>query len=319
MTLSAPDDHSPVVAAGVVLWRRDGGTVRVLLVRRDTHGDWSLPKGKVDPGETIPEAAVRETLEETGYGVWLGVPLGVSEYAMPSGRDKVVHYWAARVDSSREPLPFIPNEEIAEIAWAELSPARQRLTYDRDREVLDRFGALVENDALRTFAVIALRHGKAVPATSWTGPDSTRPLEQVGLEQARASARAIALFRPKKLISSTAARCISTIEPVATLTGLDVKATAAISQDAWEERTATVRNVIAKRLEKRDTTVLCSHGPVLPEILDELSAHTTDPRMLAAVHRAANLDVGSFSVVHFSRADPTGPVLAVETHSSGIR
>lgn len=304
-----------VVAAGVVCWRTHNGKVKVLLVRRDSRSDISLPKGKVDPGESLPEAAVRETLEETGIAIALGAPLGATEYSMPTGRDKVVHYWAAEVDDAAlGAARFTPTDEISSTEWLPLKTARAKLTYDRDRDILDRFAARLEADSLRTFAIIALRHGKAVPAGSWSGPDSSRPLEQVGIEQARAAARAIAAYRPAKLISSTAARCVSTIEPVARLTGLDVKATAAISQDAFEDGEADVTRLIAKRIARGLSAVLCSHGPVLPVILDEIGVATgrEDDRSL---RRAAALDTGDFAVVHLSVAHPYAGIVAVEKHS----
>ena len=84
----------PVLAAGAVCWRLIAGTVRILVVHRGDRADVSLPKGKVDPGETLPETAVREIMEETGLGVTLGAPLGTVEYVLPGGRDKIVHYWS---------------------------------------------------------------------------------------------------------------------------------------------------------------------------------------------------------------------------------
>ncbi|WP_367651783.1 NUDIX hydrolase [Curtobacterium sp. MCPF17_052] len=64
----------PVIAAGAVVWREQDGEPLVLLIHREHHKDVSFPKGKVDPGESIPEAAVREIDEETGYRVHLGAP-----------------------------------------------------------------------------------------------------------------------------------------------------------------------------------------------------------------------------------------------------
>ena len=82
--MSTTTPTSTVLAAGAVCWRvTKTGVVEVLLISRGRHGDVSLPKGKVDPGETIPETAVREIAEETGYTVSLGVPLGASEYTLP--------------------------------------------------------------------------------------------------------------------------------------------------------------------------------------------------------------------------------------------
>ena len=305
---------SLVVAAGVVCWRITHGKLRVLLVRQKGRSDFSLPKGKVEPGESLPEAAVRELREESGVAVTLGLPLGQSRYTLPNGRDKVVHYWAAEADREAvEAARFSPNDEIAEAEWMSATSSREALAYEPDRIIVDSLIDLAERDSLRTFAVIALRHGKAVPGASWSGPDSTRPLEQIGVRQARSSARGIAAYGPSRLISSTAARCISTIEPLATSTGRDVKATSAISQDAYEEGEADVGRVVGKRLTKGQTAVLCSHGPVLPTILDEVARQTgtSGDRMRGA----AALEVGDYTVVHLSAADPGVGVLAVETHS----
>lgn len=312
MTMTAP---STVVAAGVVCWRMSGDKVRVLLVHRGNRGDISLPKGKLELRESLPEAAVRETLEETGLAVTLGAPLGETEYPLPTGRDKIVYYWAAEATAAAiASSNFIPSFEVTSTEWVTVKAARAKLSYERDVEIIDRFAARVESNTLRTFAVIALRHGKAVLASSWTGPDSSRPLEHAGIEEARAAARAIAAYRPTKLISSTAARCISTIEPLATILGLDVKATAAISQDAHEDGVGNVHRVVSKRVAKRETAVLCSHGPVLPDIIDEIAGCAGSP-CGAELRHASSLATGDFAVVHLSVADPTAGIVAVEVHS----
>lgn len=315
MTITAT---STVMAAGVVCWRETRGKVHVLLVHRGNRGDISLPKGKVEGRESLPEAAVRETLEETGLAVTLGAPLGETEYPLPTGRDKIVHYWAAEATAEAiATAAFTPSFEVTSTEWVTLKAAREKLSYERDAEIIDRFAARVDSNTLRTFAVIALRHGKAVPASSWMGPDSTRPLERAGIEEAGAAARAIAAYRPTKLISSTAARCVSTIEPLTRLLGLDVKATAAISQDAHEDGVADVRRVVTKRVAKRETAVLCSHGPVLPEIIDEIAGCAGSPRD-AELRHASSLSTGDFAVVHLSVADPSAGIVAVEVHSPAM-
>ena len=304
-----------IVAAGVVCWRQTGGKLHVLLVHRGNRGDISLPKGKLELHESLPEAAVRETLEETGLTVTLGAPLGETEYPLPTGRDKIVHYWAAEATADAlASSNFVPSFEVTSTEWVTVKAARAKLSYERDVEIIDRFAARVETNALRTFAVIALRHGKAVPASSWTGTDSSRPLEPVGIAEARAAARAIAAYGPTKLISSTAVRCVSTIEPLATFLGLDVKATSAISQDAHEDGIARVHRVVSKRVAKRETAVLCSHGPVLPDIIDEIAGCAGTPRS-AELRDASLLATGDFAVVHLSATDPTAGIVAVEVHS----
>ncbi|MTA05380.1 MAG: NUDIX domain-containing protein, partial [Actinobacteria bacterium] len=93
----------PVVAAGAVPWRVVNGKLQVLVVYRKQHRDVSIPKGKVDPGETLPHTAVREVFEETGLKVNLGPSLGSVHYVQPSnGKPKIVHYWAAEVDPVAE-------------------------------------------------------------------------------------------------------------------------------------------------------------------------------------------------------------------------
>lgn len=312
--MSNSSNPDVVVAAGAVCWRIVKGAVKVLLVHRDDRADVSLPKGKLDPGETLPQTAVREIEEETGLRVALGVPLGSIEYSLGGGREKIVHYWAAEVtDAARANSTFAPNSEIAAVEWLTLDRARKTLSYERDKEVLDRFAALVDSGHLRTFALIAVRHGKAVPPTSWDGPDSTRPLLHRGLEQAATIAPALAAFHPVKLISSTATRCQSTLDPLATLVGLPLALTEDISQDAFEHHSARVGKVVRRRLEKKVTAVLCSHGPVIPEIIHALAQETGSSG--SALRRAAMLSTGEFSVFHISVEHPDGGLVAVETHA----
>ena len=315
MTLAGP---SVVLAAGAICWRLVGTKTQVLLVHRGERADVSLPKGKVDPGETPPQTAVREIKEETGLSIALGAPLGTIEYTMPGGREKIVYYWAAEIsDAAVAASTFAPNSEIASVEWLSIKDARAAVSYDRDRDVLDRFAARVKAGNARTFPIIALRHGKAVPPASWDGPDSTRPLLHRGLEQARSVAPAIAAWAPERLISSTAVRCITTIEPTAALTGLSIRATDGISQDAYEEGTASVRKVVHKRLERRVSAVLCSHGPVLPLIIDEMAARTHTP-LDAPLRRAAMLSTGEFTVMHVSVDHPENGLVAVETHGPAL-
>jgi 8-oxo-dGTP diphosphatase len=306
--------EQPVFAAGAVCWRVVDGKITVLLVHRDRHHDVAFPKGKVDPGERLPQTAKRELVEETGLSLHLGAPLGTAEYQLPGGRDKVVYYWAAEVDDDTHAAStFSPNDEITKLEWLTLGKARKALSYPHDREVLDRFQARVDNDTYRTFAIIALRHGKAKSPSEWDGQDATRPLTGRGRLQADSAASGIVAFGPRKLISSTATRCVETIQPTAALSGMAVTRTAKISQDGWEAGEADVETVIAKRITKRKTAVLCSHGPVLPEIIRQLAYQTNTP-LDAPLRSSAELATGDYTVVHLSRVHPTGGIIAVETH-----
>jgi 8-oxo-(d)GTP phosphatase len=306
-----------VVAAGAVCWRLVDGKVRILLIHREYHHDVSLPKGKVDPGEATPQTAVREIAEETGYKVTLGAPLGTAEYLLPGGRDKVVHYWAAEVtDEAFEAAGvFTPNSEVQLIEWVPLAKARAQLTYERDAEVLDRFADRVATDTARTFALVALRHAKAVPPSEWSGVDATRPLHPAGRKQAKSVAPGIAAWSPHRIISSTAARCLATVEPLSAATHVGVKQTDDISQDAYEAGRDDVAGVIRKRLKKAVNAVLCSHGPVLPEIIRQVSAQTKGGHRLD-LRRFSSLGTADYTVLHIAHSD--GTLVAVETHGPGL-
>ena len=302
-----------IVAAGAVCFRLVDGKARVLLIHREHHGDVSLPKGKVDPGESTPQTAVREIREETGYRVALGAPLGTAEYVMPGGRDKIVHYWAAEVtdEAFAEAGRFTPNSEVAAIEWVSIEKARAKLTYERDAEVLDRFADRVASGAARTFALVALRHAKTTSPGDWSGSDATRPLLPQGRRQAKSIAPGIAAWAPQRLISSTAARCLATLEPVSALTRVGVKQSDSISQDAFDRHDDDVAGVVAKRLKKRVPAVFCTHAPVLPEIVRQIAAGTVGGHRLD-LRRASSLSPGEYTVLHVSCSDAA--LVAVETH-----
>ena len=117
-----------VEAAGGVV-ERDG---RVLLVHRPRYDDWSFPKGKLDPGESFEDAALREVEEETGVRCSLGRELPSTRYEV-NGRPKLVRYWLM---TPRDELEFTPNEETDEVRWVPRDEALVLLTYDRDRDLL---------------------------------------------------------------------------------------------------------------------------------------------------------------------------------------
>jgi 8-oxo-dGTP diphosphatase len=126
-----------VRAAGGAVWRRDeDGGLQIVLVHRPKYDDWSLPKGKVDPGESDEEAALREVEEETGLQGDLGPELTSSSYKDRFGRDKVVRYWAMPVRGG-EVGGQHEVEEVDDVRWVPVDEARRMLSYDRDAEVID--------------------------------------------------------------------------------------------------------------------------------------------------------------------------------------
>jgi 8-oxo-dGTP diphosphatase len=165
--------------------------------------------------------------------------------------------------------------------------------------------------------VVVVRHGRAIPPEAWDGPDSSRPLLVHGTAQADGIAPAVAAFRPEKIITSTAVRCVATIAPLATLTGLKTKEIAGISQDAYESDEATIAQILAKRMKSGKTVVLCSHGPVIPEIIRELAMLTRTPYTSDVASMGA-LSTGEFSVLHVSAQHPKSGIVAMETHSPEV-
>jgi 8-oxo-dGTP diphosphatase len=105
----------------------------VLVVHRPRYDDWSLPKGKRDPGETDEQCAVREVEEETGVRAALEGELLPVAYVDRRGRPKVVRYWLMRVLDQR---PFVANDEIDEAVWLPLPEAAGRLTYPYDCDLV---------------------------------------------------------------------------------------------------------------------------------------------------------------------------------------
>jgi 8-oxo-dGTP diphosphatase len=112
----------------------------VLLVHRPRYDDWSLPKGKLEPGETHERAAIREVEEETGLRCELGRELPSTSYRDSKGRPKVVRYWAMQPIGGA----FHAHREVDEIRWASPEAARALLTHDHDARVIE---AVVEAPA----------------------------------------------------------------------------------------------------------------------------------------------------------------------------
>jgi len=115
-------------AGGLVV--RDG---EVLVVHRPRYSDWSLPKGKLDPGEGWEEAALREVEEEAGVRGRLLRELPAVTYDH-KGRPKRVRYWL--MELAEDPPAFEPNDEVDEVRWATPAEALELLSYERDRALV---------------------------------------------------------------------------------------------------------------------------------------------------------------------------------------
>src|ERR1700761_1957492 len=180
-----------IKAAGAVAWRPGpDGEPDILLVHRKKYDDWSLPKGKTEPGETLPVTAVREVLEEGGAHLALGRRLSSVRYSV-GGRPKRVHYWSARVLSVDEDA--VPNHEVDDVAWVPAGQAAGRVSYAHDQPVLADFRAR----PAATVPLILLRHAKALDKHGWKKPDTVRPLDDSGRADARVLAELITCFAPR--------------------------------------------------------------------------------------------------------------------------
>lgn len=310
--------ETAVYAAGGVVWRVVDDKVRILLIHRTKYRDITLPKGKVDPGEMLAETAVREIHEETGIRVSLGVPVGVSRYRLPSKRTKIVHYWAAEAtDAAIRSSAFVPNKEIAALEWVSPKKALKRLSYPVDTEIVENFVHLIDEGVLRTFPIVALRHAKAVPREEWKEKDAARPLSPRGRKQADSIVGPLLAFGVRRIVSSPATRCVKTVAPLSAALGRTIDTTKLISQDAWEDGKSDARSVIGERVRARRPALLCSHGPVLPDILSELALATGTLRG-SYLGSASALEPAAFSVVHLSVDNPGSGIVTIETHTPKV-
>lgn len=119
-------------AGGVVVRGRALQRPRVAVIHRPKYMDWSLPKGKLEPGEDWLDAALREVEEEIGWRCEALAELPPVAYRDRKGRKKLVRYWLMRPLDGR----FEPHGEVDELRWLTGREAKQLLTYEHDRELV---------------------------------------------------------------------------------------------------------------------------------------------------------------------------------------
>jgi 8-oxo-dGTP pyrophosphatase MutT (NUDIX family) len=133
------EQQPEILAAGGIVHRSGDGGTEVLVIHRPKYEDWTLPKGKLDPGETSEEAAVREVEEETGIRATLGDYVGKNEYRDRHGRSKRVDYWLMEPEGEI-PAEFEPNDEVDEIRWLSVDDAGDLLTHRHDFDLVSEAG-----------------------------------------------------------------------------------------------------------------------------------------------------------------------------------
>jgi 8-oxo-dGTP pyrophosphatase MutT (NUDIX family) len=312
-----------IYAAGAVLWREVSGQLLVAVIHRARYDDWSFPKGKQDPGECLPETAVREIREETGLKIKLGVRLKVVRYTVGDNLPKEVHYWAARVsDSALAKSKFEPSEEVAEVTWKTPEDARRVLTYEFDQQILDEVMALYVQKSLRTKPVIILRHAKATPRSDWKGgkglDDGHRPLLPAGSLQANALVPLIGAFAPQRLVTSTWVRCKTTLAPYAKRRKIKLIERSQLSELGNANGPQRTEKVVHDLVEDGRSVVLCTHRPALPTIVDAIASYG-NAAQAATLQATLALAPGDMTVIHMTRekAGVKRRIVSVETYTPG--
>lgn len=292
-----------VFAAGALCWREEGGKLLVAVIHRRRYGDWSWPKGKVDPGEALPQAAVREIREETGYKVKLGVHLGVQKYLLPNGSDKEVHYWAARVSAKAlAESNFKPDEEVEKVEWKTPEELQTLLTYEQDKVFLANLLALHNDGLLYTKPFILLRHAKATPRSQWPKDEAHRPLLPAGQKQAQALVPILAAYGAKAVVSSPWNRCANTVMPYVRKKGLKLIERGQLTEFGNANGPQRTARTVEKLVAAGFATVLCSHRPALPTILDTLAKNAT-PAQDVIIKSAKTLEPGQMLVLHLTKGE----------------
>jgi len=253
-------------AAGGVLWRaRETDVIEVALVHRPRYSDWSLPKGKLRPGEHPLTAACREVSEETGIRPVAGRRLDVGHYGTALG-PKAVEYWAMQGPSG----PFAATQEVDRIAWLPLAEARRRLDHRNDTYALDALEAL-ETRAARIAAVLLVRNGHAVPVRRWAGGDLDRPLTARGREQAGALRQALPAFMPSRLLAAPQLRFMATINPLAEDLQLPVDAEPAVAEEPYALRPRHALALVQELARSGPMTAVCASGTVIRHLIADLA------------------------------------------------
>lgn len=247
-------------AAGTVVFREKNGKRQVLLVHRPAYSDWTLPKGKPKPDEDLAVAAVRETYEESGVRVRLGVRLTPIKYRVPKG-EKKVQYWVGQLLSQKQRKP---DKEVDQVKWFDLEDARKKLTYSDEINVLDE--AVYRNG--HTVSILIVRHGKAMERKHWTGPDQNRTLGARGKRQSERLIDLLGAYGVTRVISSSSKRCVLTVKPYCADRALPLEKVDLLTEEEAEGNDEAVTRYIHEVAYSADSPVaFCGHRPVLPAML----------------------------------------------------
>jgi 8-oxo-dGTP pyrophosphatase MutT (NUDIX family) len=253
---------APIVrAAGGVVWRVRKGKIEVALVHRPRYDDWTLPKGKLDPGETELAAAVREVREELGSHVAVSRRITTVTYPVDSVRKRVT-YWVMKHAGGE----FVAHNEVDDAMWLRPKHARNALSYDIDREVLADFTAVPVPESV----IVLVRHARAGKRSEWKGDDAERPLDDFGRDQAHRLVEFLSWFAPTRIVSANLARCTETVEPLAQSLGLSVAVDPVFSDAEFVANPSGTETALLSLAKPGKVTVICSQGEAVPGLIDRV-------------------------------------------------
>ncbi len=261
-------------AAGIICWRETKGILEVLLVHRPKYDDWTFPKGKQDPGEYLPETAIREMLEETGISLRLGRPIAEISYLADKNEEKIVYYWSSKVrEKALKKNKFQANDEISKIRWEKVDDAIGKLSYKHDQKLLKDVIRIHQAGELETRALVLLRHATATPRSEWKGQEAKRPLLPEGRQQAKRLVSLLNAFGPKRLVTSPWKRCEQTIEPYAKAGKKKIIERSQLTELSSKLSPRKTKVAVEALFDETTSALLCSHRPALPTITQTLAAN----------------------------------------------
>ena len=252
-----------ILAAGAVLWRTadaaDPTPSRSRVVHRPRYDDWSLPKGKVDPGETEPVTAVREIEEETGYACELGRRLAVGQLSRRAG-----HQEGALLGGPRARRRVHARiDEVDELLWLPVEDAMKRLQYPHDRKVLRRFA----KHPADTRTVLIVRHGTAGTQVAVQGRRPQAAARQARSRAGRVAGGPAAGVRRHRPVRRPSVRCHQTLEPLAEELGVTIRDEPTLTEEAYADDRRAGRHRVLEIAKSDGTPVICTQGKVIPDLI----------------------------------------------------
>jgi ADP-ribose pyrophosphatase YjhB (NUDIX family) len=125
--------NAVIRAAGAVLWRHSFEGYEIAVIHRKRYNDWTLPKGKLQEGESWNQAALREVREETGFDANILSFAGAIAYEV-DGKPKVVRFWHM---TTKDEAASEIDDEVARVFWFPLDVALSRLQYPLEKSFLE--------------------------------------------------------------------------------------------------------------------------------------------------------------------------------------